>query len=81
AGLIRDVESKLTTGVPILMDVPLLGNLFKSTSSTKSKRELMVFITPSIINEGTQMLDQRQEKVLHDLQERKAETATKGVGM
>jgi len=81
AGLIRDVESKLTTGVPILMDVPLLGNLFKSTSSTKSKRELMVFITPRIINEGNQMLDQRQEKVLHDLQDRKAETATKGVGM
>jgi len=48
AGLIRNVESKLTNGVPVLKDIPLLGALFRHESTTKSNRELVIFVTPRI---------------------------------
>ncbi len=35
------------------MDVPLLGNLFRSNSTTKQKRELLIFVTPKILGETT----------------------------
>jgi type IV pilus assembly protein PilQ len=50
-GLIRSNESSTRRGVPILMDLPLLGNLFRSTSTTKQKRELLIFVTPKILGE------------------------------
>ena len=58
-GLIRSNESTTKRGVPILMDVPLLGNLFRSTSTTKQKRELLIFVTPNII--GYTMTKKRPE--------------------
>ena len=36
--------------IPLLGDIPVLGNLFKSIDSTKTKTELMILITPHIIN-------------------------------
>jgi type IV pilus assembly protein PilQ len=50
-GLIRDSLIKNEQKVPILGDIPLLGWLFKSTKSTKVKTELIVFITPIIIED------------------------------
>jgi type IV pilus assembly protein PilQ len=50
-GLIRSNESTNKRGVPILMDIPLLGNLFRSTSTTKQKRELLIFVTPKILGD------------------------------
>ncbi|HET9940111.1 MAG TPA: secretin N-terminal domain-containing protein [Candidatus Eisenbacteria bacterium] len=52
-GLIRSNESDTYRGVPILMDVPLLGNLFKSSTKVKQKRELLIFLTPKILGETT----------------------------
>ncbi len=51
-GLIRSNESTTERGVPVLMDIPLIGNLFKSTSKTKQKRELLIFVTPKILNDA-----------------------------
>ncbi len=51
-GLIRSNESSTKRGIPILMDVPLLGNLFRSTSTTKQKRELLIFVTPKILGDA-----------------------------
>ena len=50
-GLIRKVESKLESGIPVLKDVPLLGSLFRHSSKTKDSRELVVFVTPRIITD------------------------------
>jgi type IV pilus assembly protein PilQ len=50
-GLIRSNESSVKRGIPVLMDIPLLGNLFRSTSTTKQKRELLIFVTPKILGE------------------------------
>ncbi len=51
AGLIRNVESFLETGVPLLREVPILGYLFKSRSTVSADRELVVFLTPRVATE------------------------------
>jgi general secretion pathway protein D len=54
-GLIDDAVQESVSKVPILGDIPILGNLFKSTSTSVSKRNLMVFIRPTIIRDGVTM--------------------------
>jgi type IV pilus assembly protein PilQ len=49
-GLIRSNTTSVNRGVPILKDLPLLGALFRGTSEIKEKRELLIFVTPRIIN-------------------------------
>ena len=55
---VQESESK----VPLLGDIPLLGELFKSTSSSKRKRNLMVFIKPTIMRDGGVMSEVSQRK-------------------
>jgi len=45
----RDSEKK----VPLLGDVPVLGNLFKTKSKVSNRDELLIFITPKILREGS----------------------------
>ena len=52
-GLIRSNESVTQRGVPVLMDIPLVGMLFKSNTTVKQKRELLIFLTPKILGETT----------------------------
>jgi len=53
-GLITDSVSKTKDKVPLLGDMPLVGRFFRSESSQKSKKNLMIFVTPTIINpDGT----------------------------
>lgn len=49
-GLIRTNEGTVRRGVPYLKDIPLLGLLFSSTNTVNSNRELLIFVTPRIIN-------------------------------
>ncbi len=53
-GLIRDSVIKSESKIPVLGSIPILGHLFKSTISTKTKTELIVFITPVILGEDTE---------------------------
>lgn len=48
-GIFVETEQDADTGVPLLKDLPLLGNLFKSTTKSKERRELLIFITPRIL--------------------------------
>ncbi|MGM0381136.1 MAG: helix-hairpin-helix domain-containing protein, partial [bacterium] len=48
-GLIQEQEDKGQSGIPYLMDIPVLGHLFKSSSDNITKRELVVFLTPRVI--------------------------------
>lgn len=48
-GLIRENKSGGRSGVPVLMDVPILGHLFGSTNRTFSKTELIILLTPRVI--------------------------------
>ena len=49
-GIFVDSEQEGEDGVPYLMDIPLVGNLFKSSTKSKTKTELLIFITPRIIS-------------------------------
>ena len=49
-GLIQDHQSKQSSRVPILGDLPLVGRAFQSNSDDFTKTELVVFLTPQIIN-------------------------------
>lgn len=48
-GFIRRKETKSVKGIPILKSIPILGALFRETTTSVSDRELLIFITPTII--------------------------------
>lgn len=50
-GLVRDKDSEVINKVPLLGDIPILGWLFKSRSTTIEKTNLMIFITPKILRQ------------------------------
>ena len=49
-GLMQDRRSDQNSGVPVLKDIPLLGRLFRSDVDTTEKRELLVFVTPRVVD-------------------------------
>ncbi|EJI84420.1 MULTISPECIES: type II secretion system secretin GspD [Alishewanella] len=51
-GLIDEDVQESESKVPLLGDIPVLGHLFKSTSVSKRKRNLMVFIRATIVRDG-----------------------------
>lgn len=48
-GLVRERESERRTGMPVLMNIPLLGNLFRRTIQTQGQSELLVLIRPHVV--------------------------------
>jgi type IV pilus assembly protein PilQ len=54
-GVSKITDSTGETGFPILKEIPMIGWLFKFETNTKSKRELLIFITPRIVQ-----LEQRE---------------------
>ncbi len=48
-GIMRSQVRSTTKKIPLLGDIPILGNLFKSTEKTEQKTELLVFLTPRIV--------------------------------
>jgi type IV pilus assembly protein PilQ len=59
-GLISDQVSKSRTKVPVLGDIPVLGYAFQSHDNERHKRNLLIFVTPTIIDQryGTGLEDQ-----------------------
>jgi MSHA biogenesis protein MshL len=72
AGLIRERKRNHDTGIPGLMDIPLLGYLFRSTEEIKEKTELVIMITPTILGQP-QILDFTRQDLqrARDLQKQK----------
>jgi type IV pilus assembly protein PilQ len=54
-GILETSKSKSADKVPFLADIPVLGNLFKSTTDINNKSELLIFITPKILREGSNL--------------------------
>ena len=52
AGLIQENQSITHTGVPVLDQIPILGNAFTSKDKSISRTELIIFIRPQIIRDG-----------------------------
>ena len=51
AGLIENYKDKTTSGIPLLSDIPLLGTLFKNTKVKDNKTNVLIFVTPKIIEQ------------------------------
>ena len=51
-GIYQQDNRKTVTKVPFLGDLPLIGSLFRSTALVNNKRELLIFVTPKILQEG-----------------------------
>jgi type IV pilus assembly protein PilQ len=54
-GILETVKSKSADKVPFLADIPVLGNLFKNSININNKTELLIFITPKILREGSNL--------------------------
>ncbi|WP_240518763.1 AMIN domain-containing protein [Leptolyngbya sp. BC1307] len=52
SGIIQESDRTTTSKVPILGDIPILGALFRSTNRTNERRELIVLLTPQIIDDS-----------------------------
>ncbi len=62
-GLMKDSESETVQKVPLLGDIPIIGWLFKSRTTSKDKTNLVVFLTPKIIRSPTDAKDILNKKV------------------
>mgnify|MGYP002622665320 CR=1 FL=1 len=51
AGLIENYKDKTKSGIPILSDIPLLGALFRHTKTIDNKTNVLIFVTPRIIQQ------------------------------
>lgn len=69
-GLISDEVNEGESRVPILGAIPLLGELFKTRNGSKAKRNLMIFIRPTILRDGVQVAVETNAKynVMRDQQ-------------
>ena len=61
-GLIDEDVQQSESKVPVLGDIPVLGALFRSTSSSKRKRNLMIFIKPTIMRDDGLLSEVSQRK-------------------
>src|SRR5207245_511199 len=54
-GLMQTQKTQTDSKVPLLGDIPLLGNLFKRRIKANTKTELMIFLTPHVVYEPSQL--------------------------
>ena len=62
-GLLNSEDTKMVSKIPLLGNIPILGEFFKHTSRSRDKRELIIIITPLLVGEDTQwrMSDRMKE--------------------
>lgn len=72
-GLLNDDERRTIERIPLLSDIPLIGELFKSRSRSRSKTNLMVFIRPTILRSRADnaALTARRYGYIRDVQQRR----------
>jgi general secretion pathway protein D len=65
-GLFKDSQAETEAKVPLLGDIPLLGNLFKYTDKTTEKTELLILVTPTILtttDEAVKITDELKKQL------------------
>lgn len=68
-GLIENQEIEDETGIPFLKDIPYLGNVFTNNMTDEEERELMIFITPKIIDDSGSEIELKDEGKLKNANE------------
>jgi type IV pilus assembly protein PilQ len=54
-GILDTTKTRSANKVPFFADIPVLGHLFQSTTNINNKTELLIFITPKILREGSNL--------------------------
>jgi type IV pilus assembly protein PilQ len=57
SGIIQESDRTTVTKVPILGDIPILGALFRSTNKSNQRQEVIVLLTPQILNDGVNQVN------------------------
>jgi general secretion pathway protein D len=65
-GLIKDTRDNERSGIPVLSDLPLIGPLFRTTTKSRGRTELLVLLTPSVVRspeEARRVTDELRERL------------------
>ena len=66
-GLLSSTESKQVVKFPFLGDIPILGQFFRSTTTSKSRKEIIILVTPTLVDETTPLkMSDEMGKMLED---------------
>ena len=65
-GIYQEDNRKAVDKVPLLGDIPLLGNLFKTTTRSVNKNELLIFLTPHLLDARGNILPSKSDTVTID---------------
>lgn len=63
-GMIQEVETKTVSKVPVMGDLPGVGMFFRNTSTIKSKEELVIMLTPKIVQESEDVVSKPNNMAL-----------------
>jgi len=63
-GLVKNTDTKSKSGIPFLADIPLLGLPFRSNSKSKKNQEVIVFITPYVLDTPEEIMEDGRRR--HD---------------
>jgi general secretion pathway protein D len=79
-GLISESDTDSNTGVPLLSSVPVLGKLFSNTSKNRTRTEIIVLITPTVItsSEDARVVTEEYQKQFQSLAPLRAKQAQEG---
>ena len=72
-GLVSSAEGKQITKFPFLGDLPILGHFFRSTTTSKEKKEIIILVTPTLVDETTPINMSKEMKELLNNADGKAE--------
>jgi type IV pilus assembly protein PilQ len=53
-GLTQTTVNQTKSGIPMLVDLPIIGRLFGYTTRSETRRDLLILITPHIVDDGQQ---------------------------
>ena len=76
-GLLNSEDGKTITKIPLLGDIPIIGQFFRHTTKTRDNRELVILITPTLVSDDTPVSMSQKMKASYETTERYARNAEK----
>lgn len=74
-GLLNSQDGKTVTKIPLLGDIPIIGQFFRHTQKTRDNRELLILITPTLVSDETPVSMSQRMKGAYETNERNLRNA------
>lgn len=74
-GLLNSQDGKTVTKIPLLGDIPIIGQFFRHTQKTRDNRELLILITPTLVSDDTPVSMSQRMKGAYETNERNLRNA------